>query len=184
MDTQFKKTETQSEYIVCAKANRRLRFPFTPHSAPLSPQIKMTQPSNQSYIHLLERERKKNKLKQCTLKHFFLCKHERTKCFSDFKIHLVIEPLGDGNTLFLLKDETHRVCNQHCAVSALAKPPIRHSQTFYLLKRYKQSALKSFQHCKNSLNHINTHIYIQRRSNAFGEWLLTFWVVIVNHLTS
>lgn len=63
---------------------------------------------------------------------------------------------------FLLKDETHCVCNQHCAVSALAKPPIRHLQTFYLLKRYKESALKSFQHCKNSLNHINTHIYIHR----------------------
>lgn len=48
-------------------------------------------------------------------------------------------------TLFYpLKDERHRVNSQHCAAAARIEPPIRHSQTFDLLKRHKQSALKSF----------------------------------------
>lgn len=67
--TKQKKHKTQSEYILCAKANRRFHFPFTSyaHSAPSSPQIKMT--AIKSKLHTSFRKRIKQKIKQIKAVH-------------------------------------------------------------------------------------------------------------------
>lgn len=136
------RTQTQSEYILYAKANKRLHFPFTfyEHSAPLITTNKIYT-TMKSKLHTSS-ERETQKLKQCTFKFFYVNMSEQSGFFLILKsiLELITEPLEDANTFSVFKDETHRVSDQHCAIFALIKPPpLQQLQTFYLLKRYKQS---------------------------------------------